>query len=62
MGYFESKDCTSFRRMKGANRYMKILLVVSQEKKFIWGNFIFVAVRPFFTVWLGSVEIEPDHV
>ena len=28
--------------MKGANRYMKILLVVFQEKNVIWGSLIFL--------------------
>ena len=50
-----------FCRMKGAKRYMKILLVVFWEKKFCWGNLIFLSFRPFFTVWLGMVEIEPGH-
>ena len=31
-----------FCRMKGANRYMKILLVVFSIKNFIWGNFMFL--------------------
>ena len=31
-----------FYRMEVANRYMKILLVVFQEKKFIWGNLVFL--------------------
>ena len=39
-----------FGRMKGASRYIKILVVVYQEKKFIWGNLIFLAFRSFFTV------------
>ena len=39
-----------FCRMKGANRYIKILLVVFREKKFIWCNFSFLALRPFFIV------------
>ena len=37
-------------RMNGANSYIKILLVVFREKKFIWGNLISLAFRPFFTV------------
>ena len=28
--------------MKGANRYMEILLVVFPKKKLIWGNLIFL--------------------
>ena len=44
--------------MKGTNSYMKILLVVFWEKKFIWGNLIFLAFRPFFTVWLGMVKLS----
>ena len=47
-----------FCRMKGANRYMKNLLVVFWEKKIIWGNLIFLAFRPFFTVWLGMVKLN----
>ena len=43
-----------FCRIEGANRYMKILLVVFLEKKLIWGNLILLAFRPFFTVWLGK--------
>ena len=34
--------------MKGANRYMKILLAVFREKKIICDNLIFLAMRPFF--------------
>ena len=51
----------TFCRMKGGNRYMKSCLyklVVFQEKKFIWGNFIFLAFRSFFTVWLGMVRLS----
>ena len=47
-----------FCRMKGANRYMKILLVVFWEK-FHLGQFDLF--RPFFTVWLALVEIESGH-
>ena len=36
-----------FRRMKLTNRYMKSLLIVFREKRFIWGNLIFLALRPF---------------
>ena len=62
MGHFGPENGTSsnsglairiflkFWRIKGANRYMKILLVLFREKKFIWGNLIFLAFRPFFTV------------
>ena len=49
-------------RMKGTNSYMKILLVVFWEKKFIWGNLIFLAFRPFFTVWLGMVKLSQTTV
>ena len=31
-----------FCSMKGANRYMKTLLVLFREKKFIWDNLIFL--------------------
>ena len=44
--------------MKGAYKYMKILLVFFLEKKIIWGNLIFLALRPFFTVWLGVVKLS----
>ena len=47
-----------FCGMKGANRCMNFFFF---EKKFIWVNFIFFATRPFFTVWLDMVEIEPGH-
>ena len=47
-----------FCRMKGDNRYMIFFFL---RKNFIWGNFIFFASRPFFTVWLDMVEIEPGH-
>ena len=50
-----------FNKIKGANRYMKILLVVFREKKFILGNLIFLAFRSFFTLGLDMVEIEPGH-
>ena len=49
----------NFCRMKRANMYMKLLLFF--KKNFIWSNLIFLALRPFFTVWLGMVEIEPGH-
>ena len=51
-----------FCRMKGANRYIKVLLVAFQEKKFIWGNLIFIAFRPFFTVLLGMVKLSQATV
>ena len=35
---------------------MKILLVV------FWGNLIFLAFRPFFTVWLGMVKLSQATV
>ena len=28
------------------------------EKKFLWGNSIFLAFRPFFSVWLGMVKLS----
>ena len=37
-----------------ANRYIKISLVDFREKKFVWGNLIFLALRPFFTLWLRA--------
>ena len=49
---FFSKFC----RVKGANRYMKVLLVVFREK--IQLKLIFLAFRPFFTVWLGMVKLS----
>ena len=56
--------------MKGANRYfMYLLLVVFQDfiscfsrTKFIWGNLIFLAFRPFFTVSLGMVKLSQANV
>ena len=48
------KFCT----MKGAHRYMKILLVAFQEKNHLGQFDLF---RSFFTVWLGMVEIEPGY-
>ena len=48
-----------FCRIKGANRYMKFYCFL--RKNFILGNLIFLALKPFFTVWLGMVEIEPGH-
>ena len=39
-----------FWRMKGTNRYIKILFVVFREKNSFVGNFIFLAFRSFFTV------------
>ena len=45
-------------RMKGANRYIKILLVVFSRKKFIWGSLIFLAFMSFFTVWLDMVNLS----
>ena len=48
--------------MKGANRYMKMLLVVFCEKNFIWGYLIFLAFRPFFTVRLGMVKLSQATV
>ena len=49
-----------FCRMIGPNRSVKILFF---EKKIYSGQFvaIFLAFRPFFTVWLGMVEIELGH-
>ena len=31
------------------------------RKNFILGNLIFLTFRPFFTVWLVIVEVEPGH-
>ena len=53
---FFSKFC----RVKGANRYMKVLLVVFREK--IQFKLIFLAFRPFFTVWLGMVKLSQATV
>ena len=47
--------------MKGANRYMKILLVGFQEKIHL-GQFDFLAFGPFFTVWLGIVKLSQATV
>ena len=51
-----------FRRMKGANRYMEVLLVAFREKKIIWVNLIFLAFRPFFTVLLGMIKLSQATV
>ena len=48
------KFCT----MKGAHRYMKILLVAFEGKNRLGQFYLF---RSFFTVWLGMVEIEPGY-
>ena len=46
-----------FCRMKGANRYMEILLVVFRE---IWGNLIFLALRNFLLFdWAWSNRARP---
>ena len=62
MGHFGSENgtfCNSglavrflkkFCRMRGANRYMEILLVVFQEKNSFGAIRSFLAFRPFFTV------------
>ena len=47
--------------MKGADSYMKIL-VVFREKKFIWGNLVFLAFGPFFSVWLAMVKLSQATV
>ena len=57
-----------FCRVKGANRYMKIFLVVFLEKKFIWGNLIFLGLFLLFdwawsklsqvTVTIGSLNSQ----
>ena len=44
--------------MKGANRYIKILLVVFQKKVHLGQFDLF---RSFLTIWLGMAEIEPGH-
>ena len=60
MGHFGPENGTSsklyqpeeffskFCRVKGANRYIKVLLVVFREK--LQFELIFLAFRPFFTV------------
>ena len=40
----------------GPRDFLKILLVFFREKKSIWGNLIFLAIRPFFTALLGMVK------
>ena len=47
-----------FCRIKGANRYVEISLVVFEEK-FNLGQFDILG--SFFIVWLGMVEIELGH-
>ena len=48
-----------FYRMKGSNRYMKILLVF-REKKIIWGNLIFLAFSHFLLLdWAWSNWARP---
>ena len=42
--------------MKGANSYMKILLVISQEKN------SFGAIWSFLTVWLGMIKLSQATV
>ena len=49
-----------FCRVKGANRYMKVLLVVFREK--IHFKLIFLAFKPFFTVWLGMGKLSQATV
>ena len=50
---FFLKNC----RMKGANRYMKILWVVFREKNSFGAIWSFLAFRPFFTLWFGMVKL-----
>ena len=47
-----------FHTMKEPNRYMKILVVFFERKIHLRQFDLF---RPFFTVWLDMVEIEPGH-
>ena len=54
---FFKKNC----RMKGANRYMKILLVIFRRKKFVRGNLIFLAFKSIFYCLIGHGQIELDH-
>ena len=46
--------------MRGVDRYIKILLIVFQEKKIIWGIFIFLAHFLLFD-WTWLNEIESGH-
>ena len=48
--------------MKVANRYMKNFISCFSRKKFIWSNLIFLAFRPFFTIWLGMVKLSQATV
>ena len=44
--------------MKGANRYMEILLVVFPKKKLIWGNLIFLGHFLLFDwTWLKLSQV-----
>ena len=47
--------------MKGANKYMEILLVVFLRKKFILGNLMFLALRAIFLLfdWAWSNWARP---
>ena len=40
---------------------MKVIIMVG-TKNFIWGNLIFLAFRPFFTVRLGMVKLSQATV
>ena len=57
-----SKNFLKILLNERANRYLKILLVVFLREKFIWVNLIFLAFRPFFTVWLGMVKLSQATV
>ena len=54
------KNFLKICKMKGTDRYI-VSSMSFLRKSFIWGNFIFLAFRPFFTVCLGMVKIEPGH-
>ena len=47
-----------FCRLKGSDRYMKILLVVFREQNSFGGNSVFLAFRLFFTVRLGMFKLS----
>ena len=44
--------------MKGANKDMKILLVIFSEKISLGVIWSFLAFMPFFIVWLGIVKLN----
>ena len=49
-----------FCRMKGANRHMKILLVVFREKIHL-GQFDLFSLEAIFYCLIGHGQIEPGH-